>query len=112
MAGLKIRFMVVGLCVVVLLGCATSANLEDIFYGPDPRLYDSDTPTGIFGGVRRDWQLITWHTAMHGPGGELGRIFALIDLPLSLVADVITLPWTLYAHFCWTIPERPEAQDQ
>ena len=104
------RFVTIGLCCVVLIGCATSTNLEDIFYGPDPRL--TEVPTGIFGGFRRDWKMVTSsQTLMHG-GDGIFRILALIDLPLSLVADVITLPWTLYAHFCMTIPEPPEVQDQ
>jgi hypothetical protein len=63
---------------------------EPWLLGPPPL-----RPIVPFGGVDNDWR---WLKRGLGPdGAEIGPIAAAaIDMPLSLVGDVITLPRTLY----------------
>ncbi|MDY3556702.1 YceK/YidQ family lipoprotein [Gemmata sp. JC717] len=51
-------------------------------------------PREVFGGVRTDLEFAT-DAVSHEP--PLAGIVAFIDLPFSLVGDVLTLPWTAKA---------------
>lgn len=68
----------------VLGGCGTMSNLTD--QAPAVRAY---------GGVQRDWMVLKM--AQEDDSGILwGAIPSLaIDLPLSVVGDTLTLPYTL-----------------
>ena len=80
----------------VLAGCGTMANMSDGF-GPGDRK--------VFGGVRLDVSQGTGYAACAGHSeGPVVPIMAgftacemAADLPFSLVADTLTLPWTLTA---------------
>ncbi len=85
------KSIIVGLVLLALGlgGCATTVNvaLKDEYAAP-------------YVGVKTDWYIITCPSEVAGPA-HFGKIIflvyplALIDLPLSMIGDTITLPYTL-----------------
>lgn len=84
--------MLVMVCAAGLGGCGTTSNLNDPDGKPD-----------IFGGVRRDleMQLVTdsFRNSAAGDPSLLTTVplvlVSLVDLPLSAVCDILTLPLTI-----------------
>jgi uncharacterized protein YceK len=99
MAG-KVITASLALWAAALSGCGTLMNLS-----PDPpgmtRAQDGPTQQ-IYGGVRHD-ALVGGSLLLEGarmpPMIPLGTYLLLVDLPLSLVGDTITLPWMVAATF-------------
>jgi len=58
-------------------GCATLRTLDE----PEPN---------FFSGTRDDWDTVSHPMRMCN--GPLGALFGLVDLPLSLVCDILVLP--------------------
>src|SRR5262249_7895482 len=87
------QFIILTLFLCTASGCGTLANLQ----GEEPWLigFAPKRPVTPFGGIDND---VRWMKRGKGPDGwESGPIVAAsIDMPLSLVGDVITLPWTAY----------------
>lgn len=96
------------IAIVLLYGCATVAtqtSLMDKRYikeSSPPR--NAETHSNIYSGVVTDFNLLK-NTALsdtNDGGGGYGQglvfvgVYVLIDLPLSLVADTILLPYTIY----------------
>jgi uncharacterized protein YceK len=89
-----------GIVVATLLlcassGCGTLLNVE----GRDALIVDSrpldemrkhERPPYPFGGVAND---MAW---LNGAEEPIGVIGCVVDLPLSITGDIITLPWTAY----------------
>src|SRR5262245_17247608 len=77
-------------------GCGTMVNMTE-------PMFDSSAHAEkqIYGGVVNDVDVIGgavyWKSDYAPTARPFGVIVGLIDLPLSLVADTITLPWTI-AH--------------
>src|SRR5438046_759677 len=96
MARAAIR-LAVALSVVWLNGCGTVLNITD---NPDRR--------GAYGGVQTDAKAFGESCSYFcGPGREEGppryiapihALLCLVDLPLSIVGDTVTLPLTLLAE--------------
>ncbi len=103
-----VRCATLALLATLLPGCATVYTLvEDEHY---------DCP--VYSGVREDASLIGIDSssvfAVGAAGGNPGAlvllsVLAFFDLPLSLVADTVVLPYT--AIVCATRPPRPNAPD-
>src|SRR5262249_9501250 len=87
-------------------GCGTMANLDgrDHWFMCLP-----SRPPAPFGGVINDGAVLLT-PAVVGDGALIFKTLALIDMPLSLAADVITLPWATYA-FCNDIYVHPNPHD-
>jgi uncharacterized protein YceK len=86
--------IVAAILACVASGCGTAANLagqDHWFMCPPSR------PPVPFGGVINDGTVL-WHAGQHGigDGAVIFSMIALIDMPLSLGADVVTLPWATY----------------
>lgn len=76
-----------------LSSCGTISNIHES--GPlHPALTDKVEP---FGGVMIDGMLIAIPFAVDDAGLFYFSIFGVIDFPLSLAGDIITLPYTLVA---------------
>lgn len=78
-------------------GCGTLLNVE----GMDALIVDSRPPEEMrkherppypFGGVGND---MAW---LNGAEEPIGVIGCVVDLPLSIAGDIITLPWTAYQY--------------
>jgi uncharacterized protein YceK len=84
-------------------GCGTVSNVT----GHEPWLIGlpPERPITPFGGVDND---VRWMSRGIQPDRcEPGPIVAgAVDMPLSFVGDVLTLPWTTYQ---WLIAYRPRA---
>jgi len=89
---MKIRAMVVAPLLVCAAGCGTQMNLVDSTDHPGPE--------DIYGGVKIDGECL-WLGVQHwrsfGPVGRVSTIGYIVDLPLSAVADTLTLPITVPA---------------
>lgn len=80
---MKIRTNLIVVLSVCTCGCGTYRNLKST----------SRANMTAYGGVRADIE------ALNSPPSELTMIvkpFAVIDLPLSLVGDTLTLPLTIH----------------
>ena len=77
--------VLVGISAFLASGCGTIANLKT----EQPELY---------GGVQKDLQLLeTPRTEPSGIGiRNLGPLVLFVDLPLSFIADTLTLPIAIY----------------
>jgi uncharacterized protein YceK len=80
--------MAVGLAVLAgLSGCGTAANT--VF------LNEVEGGKRAYGGVRADWEIVR-ERGEEGSGANLrAPLWAAIDMPFSLVADTVTLPYIL-----------------
>src|SRR5262245_7959292 len=84
----------------VLSGCGTAHNIaQEIvpfpYYGTQDRCQDA---TQVYGGVKRDWYALTgkqWDEE-YSSLSLLLTPFYLADLPLSAVADTLTLPYAVW----------------
>jgi uncharacterized protein YceK len=81
-------------------GCGTMVNMVDPMFGGFPDK-PSHAEKQIYGGVVNDFDVIGgavyWKSDYAPTARPFAVVVGLIDLPLSLVADTITLPWTV-AH--------------
>ena len=68
-------------------GCSTIATLSA---GAEPTNFNcrSNTIPRVYSGVVNDWNFVTSDT----PGNSV----AILDIPFSLVADTLALPYTIY----------------
>jgi uncharacterized protein YceK len=92
----------VGFAVVATFasGCGTAHNVApDVlpfpYVGTQDRCADA---TQVYGGVKRDWYALTgkqWDWA-YSPVNLLLTPLYLLDLPLSAVADTLTLPYAIW----------------
>ena len=92
--GGKVLMLVMLLC--TSSGCGTMFNVtghEVMLLGP------REQPIVPFGGVANDVQWMS-----RGPGAVIP---AALDMPLSLVGDIVTLPWTIYQS---SIAVRPRVE--
>lgn len=90
---------------VLPVGCGTAHNLNPIGESPIKGPGQDDAPlktTRVFGGVRSDWTGLTtlnWNDE-YSFLNFVVLPFYVADLPLSLVGDTVTLPYTaVYALF-------------
>jgi hypothetical protein len=95
------QFVILAVLLSTTSGCGTMSNVmgqEPWLIGPPPV-----RPTVPFGGIDND---VRWMRRGIGPEGceSLPMVAAAIDMPLSLVGDVVTLPWTTYQSLR---PRRP-----
>jgi uncharacterized protein YceK len=86
--------------VVIATGCGTMVNMTDPMFSA-PSNEPSRAEKQIYGGVVNDVDVIGgavyWKSDYAPTARPFAVVVGLIDLPLSLVADTITLPWTV-AH--------------
>jgi uncharacterized protein YceK len=68
-------------------GCGTTLNIQREFVAA------TAAPPEFFGGVRSEYEFITTPQEPPIDVRFLFLPFILIDLPLSAVADTVTLPW-------------------
>lgn len=90
--------LIMGAAVPVLTGCGTMQNLSRPFIPTDPR---SSTAPAIYGGVCEDVNGVL-DLASGDPSESYpiaSKVFQCIDLPLSAVADTLTLPLTVRSTF-------------
>ena len=75
------------LAVVLTSGCGTVLSYRDC-----------ETP-GAFGGIKRNLDVIDYNTNIKNPRMLPGLtvLMGSIDLPLSLVGDILMLPYVLWA---------------
>ncbi|MFK7853223.1 MAG: YceK/YidQ family lipoprotein [Granulosicoccus sp.] len=94
------KILVLLSAVFVLNGCGTIGNSVI-------RAFDEDTckpPVSVYGGVILDGQII--YTTIEDGFGKHGYktpafIFAVVDMPLSAVADTLMLPVTIPVHLSY-----------
>jgi uncharacterized protein YceK len=105
-------FLLIALTLAASSGCGTMLNMDGKerldFGGSDlavnaPYVPKYRRPIFPFGGISND---IAWIKTANQPSDV---IFSLIDMPLSFVGDIVTLPWTAYQ--CWIVV-RPTARDE
>ena len=77
--------VVVGLAVLALSGCGTAANT--VF------LNELEGGKRAYGGVRTDWEILRERGESGKRESVSAPVWAAIDMPFSLVADTITLPY-------------------
>ena len=81
----SIRAIVIGLLLPVgAAGCGTSANLRGHDKPGFNRMPPFNYDPAPFGGVSKD---IEWASSI--------SIVFVLDLPFSLLGDILTLPWTV-----------------
>src|SRR5438094_850211 len=101
------RWLQLGFLAFVLVaftGCGTLQNMAD----EPPGMFwpggDTVPTRRVFGGLRYDVEITTcavtstWPSygwALYGPW--LGYVW-MVDMPMCLVSDTLTLPWTAYAE--------------
>lgn len=101
--------LIVAAIALFLSGCGTLSNCCWLF--------PEEGGKRVYGGVRGDCE-IAWQavTDTDSPGGERRDILLklILDLPLSAVADTITLPYTVPYSFWWALhskqPDRAKVQ--
>ena len=102
----KSVFGLLSVFAVLSSGCGTLHNLPRP--GPAPMLGPGDPGSRTYGGVRADWDMITGKHFDDEYRLVLRKftapIFAL-DLPLTLIGDTLTLPYTL-AYDCGLFGKR------
>ncbi len=105
------------LFLIPLAGCGTAANLGGVMArsGPEGRRpNETHVPwtTIPFGGVAQDLQYSAQQSALAAKRYAEGSIYlgaeeliwssaVLVDVPFSLVGDIVTLPWATHR---WTHP--------
>jgi uncharacterized protein YceK len=89
MDGYKVmlRCVAVAIAAVQLTGCATALTLSTA--GKDTSCNSDCNVPHVYSGTAMD---------VCGLTADNLALFALLDLPLSLVADTIVLPYTVYAQ--------------
>src|SRR5262245_41823753 len=95
------RAIGVGFALVAFLsGCGTAHNvapeiLPFPYVGTQDRNADA---TAVYGGVKRDWYALTGKSwdRVYSPINLLFTPLYLADLPLSAVADTVTLPYAIW----------------
>jgi uncharacterized protein YceK len=78
---------------LTLTGCGTVGNLS----GPENLMTPGPPQLEVYGGVAND---VRWIKNLNETGGINTRLMAaalVLDVPLSAVADTITLPVTMWA---------------
>lgn len=91
-------------------GCGTAINLSLGVEGDIPTAYGRKFDTEIYGGILTDVHGI--EEAVRGNEGLWWSLiafpfFVFIDFPLSLVADTLTLPYTVPYVLTRPEPKRP-----
>jgi hypothetical protein len=98
------RFIGFAMLLCATGGCGTAFNVtgHEVWVIGIPQ----ERPIAPFGGVDND---VRWMSRGIKPDGwEPGPIVAgAVDMPLSFVGDVLTLPWTTYQ---WLIVYPPRAE--
>ena len=84
----------------IICGCGTMANLDGRTF---PLMGRREERPGAFGGVRRD---IGWVSSLAVP---FNLLFA-VDVPVSFVADVVTLPQVRYEQVRWDAKQVADAK--
>lgn len=64
----------------------------------------------FFMGVLFDYALITDTIRESGLVGPVGRVFGVIDMPISVVLDIVLLPIDGFVWLIWREPESPGGQ--
>lgn len=99
--------LVVAILLCLTVGCGSVGNLQ----GQDPWFMAPTYRTPMpFGGVVNDGRVLV-RAAQLGPGDGtlIFSALSIIDLPLSLGADIITLPWATYEFLRETKhPKEPD----
>jgi len=93
------RVVLLGLVgVLAATGCGTMRNMDGrtTYNGPKTEW----TPPTPFGGVANDARWLSEtvcdvEEVLDVPGAVIGCAFILVDMPLSIVGDVVTLPQTM-----------------
>src|SRR5258706_3576083 len=83
-------------------GCATTA-LQASYWGDEPQFSETDFHLYVFGGTTLDAVGLVGEASSRGEGGIAAIL--ILDLPLSLVADVVLLPLCIYQQIdrsTWT----------
>jgi uncharacterized protein YceK len=89
-------FVLVSSC-LTSAGCGTLHNMED----PEPAVY---------GGMRWELPMIREQGGAEFPTGPWAAVFYGLDLPLTLIGDTVTLPYTIPCSFwrlCKSSPSSP-----
>ena len=89
-----------GVLILAGAGCGTVCNF---FNG------ESSGPKNVYGGVQMDCQLAAEHLKDSPAQGIPLILFALLDLPLSLLGDTLTLPLVLSDRLHELTADRPPA---
>lgn len=96
-------------CSLSLVGCtAISVRSFARITSPPVPLY--------FGGVRGDYDFV-FHPGKNAGMGWPGPIYGAVDMPFSLAADVVALPYDAYTSYEWchatnttfVFPPKPQA---
>ena len=102
---MHMRRISVGLLVLATLGntsCAVGVRAIALCStGPQPL---------FFMGVLFDYVLITDTIRESGLVGPVGRVFGVIDMPISVVLHVVLLPIDGLVWLIWRDPENPDVQ--
>jgi uncharacterized protein YceK len=81
-------------CSLGLVGCTAISVRSFARISPPPVPF-------YFGGVRGDYDCI-FHPAENAGMGWPGPIYGAVDMPFSLVADILALPYDVYTSYGWS----------
>lgn len=103
---MKVKFTIVSLCIIISSGCSSIATLS---VGRNIEKFDCNTRntiTRVYSGISNDMRFL-----QEGPCEDAG--FIILDMPFSLVADTVVLPYTIYTqtkygNLCNKKEELPE----
>jgi len=89
----RLNVIIAAILLFVVSGCGTIYNVT----GHEPWLVGlpPERPIDLFGGLDNDLRWMARGTAPNS-SAPLAVVAAAIDMPFSLVGDVVTLPWTAY----------------
>lgn len=85
-----IRLLAYSFVVLVLAGCSTFATLSS---SENPESFDcngNQTITRVYSGVSNDLRFLR--------GAYPDKGLVVLDMPFSLIADSVVLPYTIYAQ--------------
>ena len=103
--------MVTAMLLSATCGCGTMLNMngkEKFDFGASDRASDDvyvlkyQRPPFPFGGIAND---VAWINRANQP---IDVIFSLVDMPFSVVGDIVTLPWAIHESL---IVVRPNIKD-
>jgi uncharacterized protein YceK len=102
-----------GTAALTLGGCGTFGNIggDPVTYGPY-RTGGTYQPPRLYGGVSDDVTYVAealFDIGNGAPGGLLGTALGVVDLPLSAIADTLTVPVVLWQQ---SQPPQPSPPPQ
>jgi len=92
---IRTMLLLISLCCSLSLVSCTAISVRSLARTTSPPM-----PL-YFGGVRGDYDFV-FHPGRNAGMGWPGPIYGAVDMPFSLVADVVALPYDAYTSYEWS----------